>query len=287
VFVAVVLAVAVTSAVAQQNCLTVDGVSTIKSFEGFRANQYRDSAGIWTIGYGTLCSTGTLKCPGPVTEVAASEELGRAVAANYGPCVRQYVKQPLTNSQYSALISFAYNAGCGSLQNVVSSAGGVVANFPAHMSLYNKARVSGQLQVVQGLVNRRAKEVALFRSTAAAPCATQNGVVLRSAAPLPMSGPNTVPGAAHVSPAHRHVQADLKTAAEPFPVHPPVKFVNPMLPPHTESRVFAEGVDTGRVQWVGPRHVHRRLKMGRLQKNRKHRGVKADGKEGGVRRHTL
>jgi len=182
--VACVLLAAVGLAAAQP-CLSTDGLAMIKGFEGFRSRQYKDSAGIWTIGYGTLCSTGTLKCPGPVTEAAAAAEMGRSITANYGPCVRQYVKVALNNNQYSALVSFAYNAGCGSLQNLAKVTNGVLANFPAHMVLYNKATVNGRLTVVQGLVNRRNAEVAMFRSTKATTCATRNGQVLAAAHPRP------------------------------------------------------------------------------------------------------
>jgi len=254
---------------AAQPCLSTDGLAMIKSFEGFRANQYKDSAGIWTIGYGTLCRTGTLKCPGPVTEAAAAAELGRSITANYGPCVRQYVKAAMNNNQYSALVSFAYNAGCGSLQNVAKVTNGVLANFPAHMVLYNKATVNGRLTVVQGLVNRRNAEVALFRSTKATTCATRNGAVLRSGSPTAIPGGATVPGSPNVSPAVAVAQDAINAAGSPFPVHPPVKFNSPVgLPPATEGRVFAEGEDTGKVNWVRDRPIGRKLAMGGLKKKR-------------------
>ena len=270
-----VLLLGAAALVSADNCLTVDGLNAIKGFEGFKANQYLDSAKIWTIGYGTLCKTGTLKCPGPVTEAAAAAELGRAVAANYGPCVRQYVKNALTNNQYSALISFAYNAGCGALQNVVTATKGVVAKFPERMVLYNKATVNGKLQVVQGLINRRNAEVALFRKTAVSACATRNGVVLKSAAPVP--GAATVPAAAPVvpaatpavSPAVVASQQAIQAAAQPFPVAPQPAFSAPVgLPPATHDRVVAEAEDTGRVNWVRDRKVRRALKMGGLRKGK-------------------
>jgi len=191
-----VLLVCTIAGVMGQPCLTTEGLNLIKGFEGFRAKAYTDVAGVRTIGYGTLCRTGTLKCPGPVTEAAAAAELGRSVVANYAPCVRKYVKASMNSNQYSALISFTYNLGCGSLQSMVKAAGGSLANMPTHMVKYNKAVVNGRLQVVQGLVNRRAKEVSFFRSTAISACAKNaRGAVLRSSAPIPViaSGPVGVP----------------------------------------------------------------------------------------------
>lgn len=272
--------------VAAQNCLTTDGLALIKGYEGFRAKQYKDSAGIWTIGYGTLCSTGTLKCPGPVTETAARAELGRAISANYGTCVRQYVKNAVNNNQYSALISFAYNAGCGALQNVVTATKGVVANFPARMVLYNKATVKGKLQVVQGLVNRRNAEVALFRKAAVSACATSTtGAILRSSAPtpgavvptaVPAAGAAAVPVAVPaVSPAVTQAQQAIQAAAQPFPVAPQPSFNAPVgLPPATHGRIVAEAEDTGKVNWVRDRKVGRKLKMGGLKKQRNGKGKK-------------
>lgn len=249
------------SQVYANNCLTVAGLDMIKSFEGFRPNQYKDVAGIWTIGYGTLCSTGTLKCPGPITEPAAAAELGRAVAEKYAPCVRASVKSAMTDNQYSALISFAYNAGCGALQNVVTATGGKLSGFPARMKLYNKARVNGKLQVVQGLVRRRNAEVALFSGTRASQCATRNGVVLRSAAAgatVPAVAPTTNAAAASAAPGTE------------FPVHPPANFAAPVLAPATDGRVFAEGEDTGKVNWVRDRPTNKRkMKMGGLSKKKK------------------
>jgi len=245
----VLLAMGVVAASAQ--CLTNDGISMIKGFEGFRSREYKDVANIPTIGYGTLCSTGTLKCPGPVTEAAAAAELARSVSANYGPCVKAAVKAKMTDNQYSALVSFAYNTGCGSLQSVVHAAGGKLANFPAHMSLYNKASVNGRLQVVQGLVTRRAKEVALFRSTAPSPCAS--GSTLRSSAPTKMAKRSRVMG---------------QTAA--FPIAPQPKFSAPFgLPPSTTGKVIAEGIDTGKVRWIKDRkRSNRKMKLGGLGKGK-------------------
>jgi len=285
----VVLAVVAVASVSARQCLTVDGVSLVKSFESFRAEQTRDVSNVWTIGYGTLCTSGALRCPGPIAEREAAEELGRMVASSYGTCVREYVKAPLNANQYSALISFAFNAGCGSLRDVVSSASGVVHRFPKFMAKYNKAHVNNRFVIEQDLVNRRTKEIALFRSRQWAPCATQNGKPLSDTPPHAIAGKAFVPGHPVVSLARAWEQRDVNEAATPFPVHPPISFADPLLAPHTQGRVFAEGVDTGRVQWIGPRHVHRRMDLGGLKKHRKHKkGVKkADGKENGVRRHNL
>jgi len=264
----VLLVVVALAGVYGQTCLNVDGLMMIKSFEGFRAKRYQDSEGIWTIGYGTLCSTGTLKCPGPVTEAAAAAELSRAIASKFGPCVRSTVKAALNNNQYSALVSFAYNVGCGALTNVVSSTGGKLSGFPARMKLYNKARVNGVLTMSQDLVRRRNAEAALFESKKASGCATQNGGA-------PTAGGVDPFNSASIPPVFNGANAGaaLGTPSLGFPVHPPVNFASPILPPSTQGRVLAEGEDTGKVNWVKDTpQTKRKLKMGGLNKKK---GLKA------------
>jgi len=157
------------SSSASSKCLNGAGLSLIKSFEGFRAKVYRDSAGIPTIGYGTLCSSGLLPCTRAVTEAEAAAALAKDVTRRFAPCVKKYVRAPVNSNQFSALVSFAYNVGCGSLQSVASATGLNTAkpNFRAvagRMAQYNKARVNGRLTVLPGLVRRRAAEGALFNN---------------------------------------------------------------------------------------------------------------------------
>jgi len=174
------------------NCMSQAGVAMIKRWEGFYPKQYKDVAGIPTIGYGTLCSDRLLPCPGPVTEPQAASVLAKDLLRKYGPCVSAAVKCPVNNNQFSALVSFAYNAGCGALQTVArnnklgQTTGANLAGVPANMALYNKARVKGKLVVVQGLINRRNAEIALFRSTASSACMA--APVLRSGAPVLRAG---------------------------------------------------------------------------------------------------
>jgi GH24 family phage-related lysozyme (muramidase) len=160
----------------------------VKSFEGFYSKQYKDVAGIPTIGYGTLCRDNLIKCPGPVSEAVAAAVLGADLVRKYSGCVKSTVKAPLNNNQFSALVSFAYNAGCGAMQNVAKYArldqtsGANYNVVPSRMALYNKARVRGVLTVVRGLVRRRAAEGALWSSNQASSC--MSAPPLRSGAPV-------------------------------------------------------------------------------------------------------
>jgi len=170
------------------NCMTQAGLSMVKSFEGFYSKEYKDVAGIPTIGYGTLCKDNLIKCPGPVSEPVAAAVLGADLVRKYSGCVKSTVKSPLSNNQFSALVSFAYNAGCGAMTNVAKYAkltqtsGANYNVVPSRMALYNKARVKGVLTVVRGLTRRRSAEGALWSSTTASPCMAPPP--LRSAAPI-------------------------------------------------------------------------------------------------------
>ena len=98
--------------------LSENGIKLIKSFEGLRLSAYRDVAGIWTIGYGsTRYHDGKPVKPG---DKLADEQQADALFSNtlgqYEEAVNQYVKVPLTQSQFDALVSFTYNEGTGALR---------------------------------------------------------------------------------------------------------------------------------------------------------------------------
>ncbi len=142
--------------------LTTEGLDLIKRFEGFRANAYRDPAGIWTIGYGHTSAAGA-------PEVAEGMEISRDEAArilardvdNFAAGVRKLLTRELSDRQFSALVSFAYNVGLAGLQgsSVLKAANaGNVAAVSRRLQLWVKA--GGQ--VLPGLVKRRAAEAALF-----------------------------------------------------------------------------------------------------------------------------
>jgi lysozyme len=98
--------------------LSEKGAKLIKSFEGIRLTAYRDVAGVWTIGYGsTRYHDGRTVKPGDklVTEIQASA-LFTNTLGQYEDAVNKYVKVPLTQNQFDALVSFTYNEGTGALK---------------------------------------------------------------------------------------------------------------------------------------------------------------------------
>ncbi|MFJ7662951.1 lysozyme [Lysinibacillus sp. NPDC097162] len=145
-------------------------LNLIAKWEGFYANAYLCPAKVWTIGYGTTrWANGQ---PVKKGEVIKKEEawllLGKQVQ-EHANSIEQYVKTPLNQNQYDALASFQYNLGRHILK---SSALLKYLNARqwekacAEMLLYCNA--GGKR--LQGLVNRRIEEVALFKK----PIATVN-----------------------------------------------------------------------------------------------------------------
>jgi lysozyme len=98
--------------------LSNQGIKLIKSFEGLRLSAYRDVAGIWTIGYGsTRYHDGKPVKPGDkLADEQQADALFNNTLGQYEDAVNKYVKVPLTQSQFDALVSFTYNEGTGALK---------------------------------------------------------------------------------------------------------------------------------------------------------------------------
>ena len=89
------------------------GLALIKEFEGCKLSAYQCPAGIWTIGYGsTRYGDGTPVGKGRTlpSELAALELL-KVTLVQFEKDVNSLVKVPITQNQFDALISFAYNLG--------------------------------------------------------------------------------------------------------------------------------------------------------------------------------
>ena len=139
------------------------GLALLKQFEGFSARPYLCPAGVPTIGYGaTYYPDGkkvTLRDK-PVTEADATAML-RSMLVQYENGVSRYVQVPITQGQFDALVSFAYNLGLAALKGstllrLVNERNYVGA--AAQFSRWNKA--SGK--VLPGLTRRREAERKLF-----------------------------------------------------------------------------------------------------------------------------
>lgn len=138
--------------------ISIAGLAHLKQFEGLRLQPYKDSAGLWTIGYGHLLKPG--EWWDSITEEFATRLLGQDVGTAED-AVNSLVKVPLSQPQFDALVSFVYNVGVGAFRRSTLLRllnAGEYAGAAAQLPLWRKA--GGQ--IIQGLVNRRAQELAMF-----------------------------------------------------------------------------------------------------------------------------
>ena len=142
------------------------GLRFIGRFEGFRGTLYDDPAGNCTIGFGHLVHVGPTDgseppelCAGITRQQAL--ELLRVDAHAAAEAVRAQVTVPLSQPQFDALVSFAYNVGpaafAGSTLVRLLNAGGYRA-VPVQLARWTMA--GGRR--LPGLVRRRSAEGRLF-----------------------------------------------------------------------------------------------------------------------------
>ena len=144
--------------------LSARGIALIKRFEACVLRAYRCPAGVWTIGWG---HTGPDVVEGLTwTQEQADEALVNDLA-RFEDGVRRLLKPgvTLTDGQFSALVSLAYNIGLGAFSDSTALRrvnGGDLAAVPAAIKLWNKITYNGKRIVSPGLVNRRNAEAELW-----------------------------------------------------------------------------------------------------------------------------
>ena len=139
------------------------GKTLIKSFEGLKLTAYKCSANKDTIGYGnTFYEDGTPVKPGDKITKERAESLFELIAAEFEVKVHLIVKVPLTENQFSALVSFAYNVGLTNLQksNLLRMVR-ANPNNPSIRAEFMKWNKAGG-KVLNGLTRRRQAEADLY-----------------------------------------------------------------------------------------------------------------------------
>lgn len=134
------------------------GLALIKNFEGCRLQSYQDSAGVWTIGWG---HTGPEVGPNMTITQAQADAYLAGDLAKFEACVGDMVEVNLTPNQFAALVSFAYNLGCGALHGSTLLRKVNAEDFAGAQQQFGNWVYAGG-QVLEGLVRRRAAEAALF-----------------------------------------------------------------------------------------------------------------------------
>lgn len=139
----------------------------MKQWEGLKLNAYRCPAGVLTIGYG---HTGNDVVAGLKITRERAEELFESDIAKFERTLDKQINadkvQTLTQGQYDALLSFAYNVGMANLKS--STLWRKVKANPNDASIGNEFRrwvwattSKGKVQL-PGLIKRRAKEAEVY-----------------------------------------------------------------------------------------------------------------------------
>lgn len=144
-------------------------VDLIKKWEGFRANAYRDSVGVLTVGYGftepALDAIG-LEMRKECSKPEATTILTKLLHEHYAPNVDQMARRQVGPYQRGALCSLAYNIGLFALEESTLIAHVQKGEMEQAAQEFEKW-IYADGQVLEGLVRRREDERAYFESQAA------------------------------------------------------------------------------------------------------------------------
>lgn len=138
------------------------GYAIIKEFEGFRSQAYLDTGGVWTIGYGTIkYPNGVSVKKGDTCTQGQAEAWLLNDCLWVDACLDKCVKAKITQNQFDALASFVYNIGesqfmKSTMLTLINQGSMTAAANQFDRWIFDNGKR------IEGLVNRRAKEKALF-----------------------------------------------------------------------------------------------------------------------------
>lgn len=142
------------------------GLDLIKRFEGLKLKPYLCPAGIPTIGYGNTYYTDgkKVKLTDPSITQAKADELLKLLIQSYEKDVDSFCRDDISQQNFDALVSFAYNCGPRNLKSsTLLKKVNLNPNDPtirAEFMKWNK----GAGKVLAGLTKRRQAEADLYFS---------------------------------------------------------------------------------------------------------------------------
>ena len=146
--------------------LNEGGYKLIADFEGLRLSPYLCSAKVPTIGYGSTFYPSGIKVTmndKPITQATALWML-KHTADKFAVEVDKLVRPTLTQNQFNALVSFAFNVGTSALgRSTLLRKVNLNPNDPTITAEFAKWNKAGGV-VNRGLSRRRAAEAKLYFS---------------------------------------------------------------------------------------------------------------------------
>ena len=139
------------------------GKDLIKRFEGCKLKAYKCPAGLWTISWGlTFYPDGTKVKEGDVITQQQAEDYFNAIVDDFAKKVDALIKSNVSENNFSALVSFAYNVGIGNFQRSTLlrkvNANPKDTTIRAEFMKWTRANNV----VLKGLVRRREAEAKLY-----------------------------------------------------------------------------------------------------------------------------
>lgn len=142
--------------------ISEQGFAIIREFEGFRANAYLDTGGVWTIGFGTIkYPDGTKVKKGDTCTKGQAELWLKNDCQWVDTCLDKYVKVNINQNQFDALASFVYNIGEKAFAKSTMLTLINKGDLKAASAQFDRWVYDNGVKIY-GLANRRAKEKTLF-----------------------------------------------------------------------------------------------------------------------------
>jgi lysozyme len=140
------------------------GYALIRDMEGFRGEAYLDTGGVWTIGFGTIkYPDGSRVRKGDVCTRGQAEVWLKNDSAWVDACLDRSIKTKISQNQFDALASFVYNIGETAFNKSTMLILINQKNFKDASNQFDRW-VFDNGKRIQGLVNRRDKEKAMYLS---------------------------------------------------------------------------------------------------------------------------
>jgi lysozyme len=144
--------------------LDESGYKLIQEFEGLSLVPYLCSAKVATIGYGSTFYPSSKKVTmqdQPIS-LATAKWMLKETADKFAADVDKLIKSKLTQNQFNALVSFAFNLGVTALgRSTLLKKVNINPNDPTIAAEFAKWNKAGG-KVLNGLTKRRAKEAKLY-----------------------------------------------------------------------------------------------------------------------------
>ncbi len=142
--------------------ISENGYSIIREFEGFRSSAYKDTGGVWTIGYGTIrYPNGDKVKQGDTCTTSQAESWLKNDCKWVDDCLDSSIKVDVNQNQFDALASFVYNIGESAFKSSTLLVKLNSGDYTVAASQLDRW-VNDNGKKIKGLVNRRAKEKSLF-----------------------------------------------------------------------------------------------------------------------------